>query len=73
VRGFTDLVDVENSLLYDAHLRALRCLLANAVMSNEWKHNAIFYTLVRYAGTLMKMVIEGVSTINVIAESAIKQ
>ena len=32
---FEDLVDVENSVLHDAHLGVVRCLLANPVMNDE--------------------------------------
>jgi len=39
---FEDLVDVENSLLHDAHLGVVRCLLANLVMNDEWKRTTIF-------------------------------
>jgi len=69
--GFEDLVDVENSLLQGAHLGVVRCLLTNPVMSDEWKHTTICCTLVRCGETLMKMVINDGSIINV-AEYAIK-
>ena len=71
--GFEDLVDVENSLLHVAHLGVVRCLLTNPVMSDEWKRTTIFYTLIRCGETLMKMVIDDGSTMNVVAEFAIKR
>ncbi|KAJ8425329.1 hypothetical protein Cgig2_018946 [Carnegiea gigantea] len=36
-----DLVDVENSLLHDAHLGIGRCLLANPVMNDECKRSTL--------------------------------
>ena len=70
--GFDDLVDVENSLHHDAHLRVVRCLLTNPVMSDSVETYHLL-TLVRCEETLMKMVIDDGSTMNVVAESTIKQ
>ena len=71
--GFDDLVDFENSHLHDAHLGVVRYLLANPTMNNEWKRTTIFYALVRCGETLMKMVINGGSTMNVVVEAAMKR
>ena len=57
--SYKDLVDVENNLLYsDSHLGVVRCLLSNPIVSEEWKHTIIFYTLARSGDTLLKMVID---------------
>ena len=32
---FEDLIDIENSLLHDAHLGVVRCLLSNPTMNDE--------------------------------------
>ena len=69
---FEDLVDIENNLLHDVHLGVVRCMLINPVMSDEWKHTTIFYTLVKCRKTLMKIAIDGSSTMKVVAESVIK-
>jgi len=37
-----DLVEVENSLLQDAQLGIVRCLLSSPVLSNEWRDTTIF-------------------------------
>ena len=42
-------------------------------MNDEWKRTTIFYTLVRCGETLMKMLIDGGSTMNVVAETAIER
>jgi len=45
-------------------------------MKDEWKNTTIFYTLVRCGScgkTLMKMVIDGGSTMNVVVETAVKR
>ena len=56
--SYEDLVEVENSLLKgDSHLGVVRCLLSKLVLSREWKHTTIFYTLVKCGDTLMKAVI----------------
>ena len=65
---------LNNSLLQgDSHTRVVRCLLFNPVASEEWKHTTGFYTLARSGDTLMKLVIDEGSTMNVVAQSTIKR
>ena len=55
--SYEDLVEVENSLLKgDSHLGVVRCLLSKLVLSCEWKHTTVFYTLVKCGDTSMKAV-----------------
>jgi len=54
-------------------LGLLGAFLSNPVASEEWKHTTGFYTLARSGDTLMKLVINGGSTMNVVAQSTIKQ
>jgi len=42
-------------------------------MSEEWKRTTIFCTLARSGDTLLEMVIDGGSTMNVITQSTIKR
>jgi len=37
-----DRIEVENSLLQDAQLGIVRCLLSSPVLSNEWRDTTIF-------------------------------
>jgi len=48
-------------------------LLSKPVLTHEWKHTTIFHTLVKCGDISMKMVIDGGSTMNVVAQSAIKR
>ena len=43
-----DLVEVENSLLQDAQLGIVRCLLSCPALSDEWRCTTIFYTCLLY-------------------------
>jgi len=55
--SYEDLINVENNLLCgDSRLGIVRYLLSNPVMSEEWKHTTIFYTLARSRDTLLQMV-----------------
>ena len=66
--SYEDFIDVENSVLQgDSHLGVVRCLLSNPIASEEWKRTTIFYTLARLGDTLMKLVIDRGSTMNVVA------
>ena len=71
--GLKDLIDVKNSLLHDAHLGIVGCLLANSVLNMSRNVPPLFYILVRFGETLIEMVIDGGSTMNVVAESTIKR
>ena len=72
--SYEDFVDVENSLLYgDSHLGVIRCLLSNPILIDKWKRTTIFYTLARSGDTLLKMVIDGGNTMNIVAQFTIKR
>jgi len=64
-----DLIEVENSLLQDAQLGIVRCLLSSPILSDEWSQPTIFYTIVKCKETLIYTVIDGGSTMNVITQS----
>ena len=64
-----DLIEVENSLLRDAQLGIVRCLLPSSVLSDKWSQLTIFCTIVKCKETLVNMVIDGDSTMNVITQS----
>ena len=69
-RSLEDLINVENNLLQDTHFGIVRCLLGNPTVSNERRRTTVFYTIVKCGETLMKMVINGGSTMNIVAQSA---
>ena len=72
--SYEDLVEVKNSILLgDSHLSVGRSLSPKPVLSHKWKRTTIFHTLVRCGDTSMKMVINGGSTMNVVARSTIKR
>ena len=47
--------------------------LTNPIVSEEWKCSTIFYTLARSGDTSLKIVIDGGSTTNVVAQSNFKR
>jgi len=71
--SYEDLVEVKNNLLLgDSYLSVVRSLLSKPVLSDEWMRTTIFHTLIKCGDTSMNMVIDGGSTINVVAQSTIK-
>lgn len=67
-----ELINVENNLRQDAHFGIVRCLMANPTVSNERRRTTVFYTIVKCGETLMKMVINGGCTMNIVAQSAVE-
>ena len=71
-RSYEDLIDNENNLHGDSHLGVVRYFLFKPLLS-EWKCITIFYILATSRDTLLKTVIDGRSTIHLVAPSTIKR
>ena len=64
--------DLHENCDEDACVSVVRCVLSTTVDDDHWKHTSIFHTFIQSGDKKCKLVIDGVSSMNVASKDAVK-